>query len=62
MSVPGRATHASTPATQSVDALDYDDAQVPAVSQEAASARVVNDAEERFWRGRRLAAAANSNQ
>lgn len=47
---------------QSVDAIDYDDTQVAAVSQEAASARVVNDAEERFWHGRRLAAAAANNQ
>mgnify|MGYP000703363957 CR=1 FL=1 len=48
---------------QSVDALSYDDAQVPAVlSREAASARVVNAAEKRFWRGRRLAVAASNNR
>ena len=62
LSMPGRAEHASTPAMQSVDPLVYDDTQVAAVSQEAASARVVNDAEERFWQGRRLAAAATNNQ
>lgn len=47
---------------QSVDALVYDATQVAVVSQEAVSARVVNAAEERFWHGRRLAAAATNNQ
>ena len=47
---------------QSVDPIDYDDAQVLAVSQEADSARVVNAAERRHWYGRRLAAAATSNR
>ena len=51
-----------SPAMQSVDPLDYDDTQVAAVTQEAASARVVNAAEERFWHGRRMAAAATNNQ
>lgn len=55
--------HACTPAMQSVDTLSYDDGLVPAVlSREAASARVVNAAEKRFWHGRRLAIAATNNQ
>ena len=47
---------------QSVDAIDYGGAQVKAVSQEAASASVVNKAERRFWSSRRLAVAAANNQ
>lgn len=47
---------------QAVSMLAYDDAQEPVLTLEASCASVVNAAEQRFWAGRRLAAAATTDE